>query len=421
MSYIIDRRLNSSDKNLPNKERFRLRHKEIIQRAVKKLASSRSISDTKGGSIQIDPDGIDEPTFRKSGDGIHDLIAPGNDKYIVGDQISKRGGAGGGSQGSRDGDGVDPFQFLLSEEEYLDALFADLALPDLVKKSLTGSNLKNYIRAGFTTTGSPANLSIVKTMRNSLTRRIALNRPSKEEIEKLQQLLQDESISQEEKNEIINLLDSLQKRKLAIPYIDNFDVRYKNTTIEIKPKTKAVMFAVMDVSASMGEKEKDIAKRFFLLLHVFLKRNYETVEIVFVRHTHYAKIVDEKTFFYDTETGGTVVSSAFKVVNETIKKDYNPDEWNIYLAQASDGDNSGGDDEELLEQLHILMPKIQYLAYIEVRSERFGIPANISEVWELYDLANLEFNYKIAMKRAKDPADIFPVFKELFSKNVSVN
>ncbi len=128
-------------------------------------------------------------------------------------------------------------------------------------------------------------------------------------------------------------------------------MRYNRFTRVVVPRAKAVMFCLMDVSASMGEREKDLAKRFFILLHLFLKRKYERVDVVFIRHTHEAKEVDEHEFFYGRETGGTVVSSALEQMIEIRDKRYSPAEWNIYCAEASDGDNSGGDTEHCVELL----------------------------------------------------------------------
>ena len=99
------------------------------------------------------------------------------------------------------------------------------------------------------------------------------------------------------------------------------------------------MFCLMDVSGSMDEERKDIAKRFFILLYLFLTRNYERIEVVFIRHHTIAKEVDEDEFFHSRESGGTVVSSALKLMQEIIRERYPLTEWNIYAAQASDGDN----------------------------------------------------------------------------------
>jgi uncharacterized sporulation protein YeaH/YhbH (DUF444 family) len=181
------------------------------------------------------------------------------------------------------------------------------------------------------------------------------------------------------------------------------------------------MFCLMDVSGSMSESMKDLAKRFFLLLHLFLSRKYEHVEIVFVRHTSQAKEVDEETFFRSTETGGTVVSSALEEMRRIVAERYPLEDWNIYAAQASDGDNYSGDSETCTRLLRDeLLPLCQYFAYVEVVDEReagmFRSEANASALWRDYKVV-ADGNPNFAMRRVFSKADIFPVFHQLFAKS----
>ncbi len=136
-----------------------------------------------------------------------------------------------------------------------------------------------------------------------------------------------------------------------MPWIDPVDLRYRRFTQVPKPTARAVMFCLMDVSGSMSEQMKDLAKRFFLLLHVFLERRYKHVDLVFIRHTETAEEVDEETFFTDPRTGGTVVSSALTEFMRIQRARYPQDSWNIYVAQASDGDNSGSDTQKSVAML----------------------------------------------------------------------
>ena len=128
-----------------------------------------------------------------------------------------------------------------------------------------------------------------------------------------------------------------------MPFLDTNDLRYNLHVKRPVPTSQAVMFCLMDVSGSMDQQIKDMAKRFYLLLYMFLKRHYERTDIVFIRHHTVAKEVDEQEFFYSRETGGTVVSSALRLMKEVIDARYSPNEWNIYGAQASDGDNWNDD------------------------------------------------------------------------------
>ena len=174
------------------------------------------------------------------------------------------------------------------------------------------------------------------------------------------------------------------------------------------------MFCIMDVSGSMDQSTKDIAKRFFMLLYLFLQRNYEKTEVVFIRHHTSAKEVDEEEFFYSRETGGTIVSSALKLTDEIIEQRYSPNHWNIYAAQASDGDN-WNDDSTICHKIlrERLMPKLQYFSYIEITAR------DHQALWESYEKVAEEFEDTFAMRQLQDAADIYPVFRQLFKKKVA--
>src|SRR5262249_18758948 len=152
-------------------------------------------------------------------------------------------------------------------------------------------------------------------------------------------------------------------------FLDDVDLRYRNRITVPEPTARAVMFCLMDVSASMDEAKKDLAKRFFTLLYLFLTKKYEHVELVFVRHTDDAEEVDEQTFFHDTRSGGTVVLSALEMMVAIVRQRYS-NGWNIYGAQASDGDVFGADAGKSRSFLteHIL-PLTRYFAYLETADE----------------------------------------------------
>ena len=170
----------------------------------------------------------------------------------------------------------------------------------------------------------------------------------------------------------------------------------------------------MDVSGSMDQSIKDLAKRFYLLLYMFLKRHYDRTEIVFIRHHTVAKEVDEQEFFYSRETGGTVVSSALKLMQEVMDERYSPDEWNIYGAQASDGDN-WNDDSPVCSKIlaDSILPQVQYFAYVEITKR------NHQALWEEYTKLEQAFAGTFAQQHIRDVGDIFPVFRELFQKRIA--
>src|SRR5271165_4014809 len=429
MAQFVDRRLNPRDKSLGNRQRFLRRIRSEVKRAVDKAVSERSIADvTKGGSVSIPSDGIDEPQFHLSRElGEREFVLPGNKEYVAGDTIDKpkgkAGGGGAGRDGSGSGRGEDPFSFALTEAEFLDILFEDLELPDLVKTSLKDSKAKEFRRAGYTNDGTTPNLAVLRTMRVSMGRRMALRRPSAAEVQRLEDELEalraNPGAGFAERQRIVNLareIERLKRRQRAIPFIDPIDVRYSRFSPVLVPRAKAVMFCLMDVSASMGEREKELAKRFFILLHLFLKRKYDRVDIVFIRHTDEAAEVDEQEFFYGRETGGTVVSSALKEMMAIRAARYPVGEWNVYCAQASDGDNSGSDSRECVALLtQTILPLVQYYAYIEIADEGSPLDGGGKELWRAY--AGLkETTPGFAMARVAGRSDIYPVFRKLFAK-----
>ncbi|MEM9355484.1 MAG: YeaH/YhbH family protein [Pseudomonadota bacterium] len=420
--HIVDRRLNPKAKSLGNRQRFLRRAKAEIREAVRDSLSKRKVADVDGGEdVRIRTKSLREPTFGLGRDsGERDQVLPGNKEFTPGDVIRKpeSGGGGRGSKGSNQGGGEDDFVFSLSREEFLDIFFEDLALPNLVKAKLKNLKSPEPFRAGFMTDGPPAKMNHVRTMRNSLARRIALRRPKTEEIERLQaELAEAEKQDPRDEQEIEKLLARLHHLnylRKVVAYIDPIDLRYNRTEHRPRPKTQAVMFCLMDVSASMTQDLKDLSKRFFMLLHLFLTRHYNEVDIVFIRHTTEAQEVDEDTFFRATETGGTVISSALYEMLRVVKDRYPVDDWNIYAAQASDGHNFDDDMGRCMSMLREeILPICQYYAYIEAYSEDQIAPF-LSVVWSGYDeITNEHENF--AMRRVSSPSDIYPVFRELFS------
>ncbi|MBN9229698.1 MAG: hypothetical protein BGO90_00210 [Legionella sp. 40-6] len=419
MSQLIDRRQNAGKKSTVNRQRFLRRYKNQIKRAVSDAVGKRSITEIdQGEQITIPAKDISEPTFHRGQGGHVERVLPGNDNFIAGDRIKRP--AGGAGQGSGDGDasnsgeGEDDFVFELSREEFLDLYFEDLELPDLIKKELAKISTFKTVRAGVTNSGIPNNINVLRSMKQATGRRVALASPYKRQLkaaeEELARLYQEPVPDPLITHELKEHIDFLKKKIKKVPFIDTIDLRY-NYRIKIpSPSTQAVMFCVMDVSGSMDEAKKDIAKRFFILLYMFLTKNYEKIDLVFIRHHTSAKEVNEEEFFYSRETGGTVVSSALELLNTIIENRYPPQAWNIYVAQASDGDNWNADSpycQELLQEK--IMPLLQYFAYIEI------MPRHHQSLWEVYQLVKERFP-NFAMENIDTVADIYPVFHELFKR-----
>jgi uncharacterized protein len=423
--YIIDRRLNPGGKSLANRQRFLRRAKAQIQRAVRQTAGDRDITDLeRGGEVSIPADGVREPSFRRSGEGgVHDHILPGNKRFVEGDTVDRPPGGGGGAAGGDNGEGEDDFRFVLTRDEFLDLFLDDLELPDLAKRRVATVETQGLRRAGYTVTGSPVNLALLRSMRNALSRRIAMRRPKSEDLLRLQEEIDrlEEQEGPSERLVALRLeLEQLQLRTKRFPYIDPIDLRYRRFEPVAKPVAQAVMFCLMDVSGSMTEHMKDLAKRFYMLLYIFLTRRYKHVEIVFIRHTHEAKEVDEETFFNSPETGGTVVSSALREMQRIVEERYSPDAWNIYAAQASDGDNSPNDGTTSATLLRdVILPVCQYYAYLEVGSDsdrmQTGFINHKTSLWQTYETLQEE-GANLAMRKVNHRREIYPVFRELFRR-----
>ena len=423
MSYIIDRRQNAKKKSTVNRQRFLRRYRKHIKRAVDEAVNSRSITDLeRGESISIPSKDLSEPVFHHGTGGVRKRVYPGNKEFVEGDEFPRPPGGGGGGAGqgkaSNQGEGEDDFTFSINQEEFLDFMFSDLELPNMVKKQLKESNEFSLRRGGFTNVGSPEKLNIVRSLRAAHARRIALSGKERRRVRELRKELEeletDSSGNEFENGRVAELKEEIRRLKIRInrmPFLDEFDLKFNNYVKVPNPSSKAVMFCVMDVSGSMTQDIKNIAKRFFLLLYLFLKRNYKKIDVVFVRHHTQAKEVDEEEFFYSRETGGTIVSSALKLTTEIIEARYNPSDWNIYVAQASDGDNWEGDSSVAKHIVETqLLPQVQYFAYVEISR------GPIQNLWMEYSRIEREREGEFAMEQITSAADIYRVFRRLFEK-----
>ena len=424
MSYIIDRRLNAKHKSAVNRQRFLRRYRDQIQKSVSDAVSNRSIKDIdKGGKVSIPTKDIGEPVIHHGNGGHNTRVLPGNKQFSTGDKVNRpEGGSGSGSgkNASDSGEGEDDFSFTLSQEEFLDFMFDGLELPNLIKRQLSGVEEFKKVRGGIANEGQPGRINIVRSLRAANMRRIALTAGKRKRLLELEE--QVDAIDQQEESrrdlllreELIVEMAKISQAIKRTPWLDTFDLKYNLQIKQPIPRSKAVMFCIMDVSGSMDQATKDIAKRFFILLYLFLQRNYERTEIVFIRHHTSAKEVDEDEFFHSRETGGTVVSSSLKLMKSIIEDRYSPNEWNIYGAQASDGDNWGDDSASCKELMSDhLLPLCQYYSYIEIT------PHDHQALWRTYEEVHEAYPEKFSLQHIIGVEDIYPVFRELFHRKVA--
>lgn len=419
MSVIIDRRP-LSGKSAINRERFIRRFKGLLKHQVDSITNQRSIRDVDiPAEVEVQILDVSEPHFVFASDsGQAVRVLPGNDQYNVGDRIPKKGQGEGGEAGEGDGagegggDGVDSFRFVLSREEYVELLFDGLELPELLRKELAQVVEQRPHRAGITHYGNPSTMSVPRTMQSALARRIAITGARERQVDELNAALSEAQASGATRTaqDLADELKELTSRPAYVPFVDDVDLRYRGTAVIKEPKTAAVMFCLMDVSGSMDELRKDLAKRFFTLLYMFLRRKYENVEIVFIRHTDVAEECDENTFFNDPKSGTTLVLSALKKMHELVLAKYNASQWNIFGAQCSDGDSFGNDSHQSVQFLtDKLLPLTRYFVYAET-NETGG--ANTS-LWTAYRQAP---DALFKMTKIHSRAEVYPALADLFAK-----
>jgi len=433
---IVDRRKNDKGKSTVNRQRYFRRVREQVREAVKETIRKGDIKDItndKGKKVKITGKGLKQPQFvHNRNGGKQERVYPGNKEFTQGDRIKRPESGkkkGSGNKGSNDTTiGEDAFEFTLTREEFLDLFFEDLELPDLVKKQIDKIDEWTNHRAGFSVDGNPARLNILRSMKQSKSRRIALRTPKRKKIKKLEEELLQlqnslviyhkkgdnwETINEDEiKSKIAKVEQSikkLKKRLKAVPFLDNNDLRYNRWEKIPVPATRAVMFAIMDVSASMGDWEKEMAKRFFMLLYLFLYRNYQHTDIIFIRHHTIATEVDEETFFHSKETGGTLVSTSLELMKDIIDRRYDPLQWNIFVCQASDGDNWPKDSIVAVDYIEKMLNYIQYYAYVEI--DKNG--GRDSDLWPFYSKVE-KTHANFAMNVITEVNEIYPVFRKLF-------
>lgn len=415
MSNIIDRRKNNKGKSTNNRQKFLRRVEDQIKKAIPDILSQESIKDSdSGGNVKVPVRDLEEPSFRhdpKSGKRY--LVKPGNDRYNEGDKVPKprEGGEGSGrGKGSNSPEVTeDEFTVVLSREEFLKYFFEDLALPNLVKKLMETTENYHLRRAGFTKDSVPSRLNIKSSFQQSLGRQLALKGAFEQKLKALQALLA--KTTDPDKRMALELeIEKVERQAKTIPFFESVDLRYNNFERIPQPITSAVMFCIMDVSASMGYHEKDIAKRFFTLLYIFLTKQYKNVELVFIRHHTAAKEVNEEEFFNSRESGGTVVAPSLQLMDKIIRERYD-EQWNVYCCQATDGDVWSREDafdcKRLLQEK--ILPAIQYMAYLEINNN-----SKQGELWQAYKpLSSDDF---FSMRHIYQAHEIWPVFQGLFKK-----
>lgn len=444
MAIIIDRRKTANrDRTSENRGRLLRRYKGAIKEQLPRILGDRKLLDSVkkgGGKVILPKKDLSEPQFVYGDGGMIDTVYPGNDRWNEYDTINKPysgDGDGGGTEGP---DGMDEFSVVLSREEFINLLFEDCELPFMIDTLLTKLTETHHENAGFQVAGSPNRLSIVRSYKNSKARRLSSTATIDEQLKeledrlKMRELCDDHGEARDAELAMIGqLIDELKIRRNALPLFDTTDLRFRCRVEKETPKTHATMIMIMDNSGSMGEREKTIARKFFILLYLFLDRNYERIDMRFISHTTHAKEMEEEEFFNTHENGGTIVSSALDLLKDMLNGDDSagtPTEHqgngalkgktNIYVAQISDGDNTETDNGTCAELLEDdILPFVNYFAYVQVEQE--GNPmsgllsyARRNSLWATYE--NMGKSHRnMVSKRVAHERDIFGVFRSFFS------
>ncbi len=399
MSIIIDRRGTPANNVNDSRRKFLARHKEAIKRAVDAAINKTSIKDIKktGTKVGINQNDIKEHPFEVD-KLIGRTVVAGNPKHVKGDliPIPKDSQSKGGS--SESGDGEDYF-FDITRQEFLEILLEDLALPNLIKTALLDSTHVKYTRAGYVSSGMPTNLNLLQSYKNALARRISTNAAIDREIEK----------NKDNKEEI----ERLEEQRKTIPFFADIDLKYNLFLPEIVPITAAVMFCIMDVSGSMDTDKKELAKRFYILLYLFLTKNYEKVDVVFIKHgTDATECTEEEFFSPKSEGGGTIISTGLELGYKIQQERYPTSQYNIYLAQAGDGENWPVDDDKSLALLQKWLNISQYV-FVVACSSYFMFMSRATAYAQQVARAKVK---NLSFGLLERLSDIYPVFRAFFRR-----
>lgn len=308
-----------------------LRHNAKLREAVREqlpelISRADVISRPGARKVQVPVRFLEHYRFRLRDDGEQKGVGQGDVK--PGDVLHRAGQreVEGGSEGGSGG-GELRFVFELDVDDIVDWMFEELELPDLKPRS-TGSLVdETATREGWDRRGPRSRLDRRRTLREAVKRRV-----SQGEVE--------ESFSDE-------------------------DLRFRQIARRLLPATQAVVIFMLDVSGSMDEGRRKLAKSFFFWVINGLRRQYGQVATVFVAHTNEAWEFSEEEFFRLTATGGTVASSAFRLAEGILKERYDPEHYNCYVFYASDGDNFADDRHEITDLLSRLSRTVNFMGFLE--------------------------------------------------------
>src|SRR5215211_311495 len=363
------------------------RHKDRVREAIKKnlgsIVSNESIILSDGKRVvKVPIRSLDEYKFRfdyrkKKQVGTGD----GNTK--VGDVIAREGQPGQGpgqGLGAGDSPGQEYYEAEVDIDEIAKLIFEDLHLPYLEEKAKQAVQSKTTKFTEIRRSGILSNLDKRRSIIENIKRR------------------------------------ARETGRAQMGPFKKEDLRYKTWEEQIKYESNAVVLAMMDVSGSMGEFKKYIARSFYFWMVRFLKTKYDQVKIVFISHHTEAKEVTEEQFFTQGESGGTVVSSAYKLALDVISERFPPTDWNIYPFHFSDGDNYYSDNDEAVRLADELISTCNLFGYGEIGEEGASSYRRSSGALLSIFKDRLKNQERFVGVRIDDKEDVYPALKEFFGK-----
>ena len=438
---FVDRRKTGRGKSINNRQKLLDRVKESI-RATKpedidaggvKAAGTKGTGKALVNPVKIARDALHEPTYHYDPySGEREIVLIGNDVWERGDEFPVSGGEGSGGGGSGNGpgeDSEDDFIVNISRDEFFDVFFEDCELPDLLETQEKDLPEAVWKPAGFQKEGNAAQLSVIRSYRNSIGRRRALSADSRAELEELEAELEKleetlignplNAVANARYQEVIARIEELKSKIAIIPFFEKLDLRYrKSERVQVK-SADAVFIMVMDISGSMDEDKKRTARKFFTLQYGFIKRRYPNTDLIFIAHTDDAEEMTEEDFFTTRKSGGTVVSPAFALAHSIIKERYDADNTNIYLSYAGDGDNWETDNQSVIAEVEEkgLLAKLRHAVYVQVGMSiagTFSYGAGVS-LWNVMQSISRS-NPKMHAIKISDDNEVFGAFRKIYAK-----
>lgn len=360
------------------------RHQEKIDESIRKnvrgvIGEESIITDQGKKKVRVPVKGLKDYRFvhgRTDGQGGGVGQGDGKAGDIIGQRKKQGQGQGSGKGTGGDGDGGD-MEAEIDIDYLLDIMFEDLGLPWLDPKKQNSIEIpKGWKFESITKKGVHSRIHKKRTMREAIKRgvlfvqEIIQNTKLKDlEFEKAQ--ITASKALQQAKGDIKEAIDIINEDRLNADEKSGFlihddDLRYKQIEEDVEICSKAVVFALMDVSGSMTADKKYLMRSLLFWMVSWLRKQYEYVDIRFIQHTETAREVDEDTFFYGGESGGTVAASAFKKANYIIDTEYPLNEWNIYTVYCSDGEDFEPR-ETIKEMESMVSKKINMISYVEVK------------------------------------------------------